>query len=379
MSRFSPTQKGSSRPGGLGGLAAALQEGVAGFQGQRDRQEQQRTREFGQDLQRGQALRQGITVDTPPQPEGFGSAFARALSGAPEPQPKAVVPGGFVVEQGQFEPVDPRTGQPRLQPMQSGNVTYDPNMELQREMAGATAKGNLGLTLAQKGRQQRQGELTTALGSVEGAPAGAAASESAAADWLGRPPQERALRLGDPGYAEAMAEVAGARYDATGGGQNRPPTEVESKDYIFAGLMESAMPRLREFAPVVRPEVMTLIRMDPTGAATAALTVPERRFLRSARQFISAALRKESGAAIMDSEWRDAFDRFVDTGFDDPETRQDKAEAREVYLNLLRRTSSRARNYYDRTSGGQRNEPDEPDAPPPGPVNIMQFTKPRTP
>ena len=368
--------KPTSTPGGLGGLAEALVKGVEGFQGQRDRQEAQRSRNFSQDLQRGQALRQGVSIDTPPEPETFGAAFIRALSGAPAPQPRAIVPRAFVAETGEFEPVDPRTGQPKLPVMRSGNVTYDPNMELQREMAGATAKGELGLQLAAKGRGQRQAELEPLVASIPGAPKAAAASEGAFTDWASRPP-ERGLRIGDPGYADAMAEVAAARYGATGGGQNRPPTEVESKDFIFAGLMEGAMPRLRDFASAVRPEVMTLIRMDPTGAATAALTTPERRFLRSARQFISAALRKESGAAIMDSEWRDAFDRFVDTGFDDAETRQDKAEARELYLNLLRRTSGRARNYYDRVSGAERQ--DEPDTPPPGPVDITQFAKKRTP
>ncbi len=218
MSRFSPTQKSSARPGGIGGLAAALQEGVTGFQGQRDRQEGQRNRAFAQDVQRGGLLERGISIDTPSEPEGFGSAFARALSGAPAPQPaRPPVPGAFMVDAGDFEKVDPKTGLPAMPVMQSGNVSFDPNVPLQREMASATAKGELGLLLAQKGRRQRQGELTTALGTVKGAPLGAATSESAAADWLGRPP-ERGLRIGDPGYADAMAEVAAARQGVSQGG-----------------------------------------------------------------------------------------------------------------------------------------------------------------
>lgn len=223
MSRFSPTVKPTSRPGGLGGLAAALQEGVGAYRDTQDRAEGQRTRQFAQDVQRGGLLERGISIDSPEAPQGFGSAFAQALSGAPTAPARPPVPGGFVVDAGDFEKVDPKTGQPKLPVMQSGNATFDPNVPLGREMASATAKGGLGLKLAKQGRMDRQGELATALESVPGAPAGAAASEGAAGDWLGRPPQEHALRLGDPGYAEAAADAARAR---AGGGGVAPMSDV---------------------------------------------------------------------------------------------------------------------------------------------------------
>ena len=94
MSRFSPTVRPSSRPGGLGGLAAALQEGVGAYRDTQDRAEAQRTRQFGQDVQRGALLQQGVTIDSPEVPETFGSALSRAFAGQPATPavPKAPAP-----------------------------------------------------------------------------------------------------------------------------------------------------------------------------------------------------------------------------------------------------------------------------------------------
>lgn len=134
------------------------------------------------------------------------------------------------------------------------------------------------------------------------------------------------------------------------GGTGRPPTEAESKDYVFAGLMRNAMPDIRATADNVRPEVITAIRTDPLGVSKIALTSDERVFWRAVLEFAAAANRKESGAAITATEVSNTLDRYVDSGFDGPPNspvRRAKARARENYLNLLDRTSARARAYYD--------------------------------
>lgn len=361
MSRYSPQVKPTSAPSGL---AQALQSGIAGFQRERDRMEGQQDRARKRTIETDTLASQGLMPNLPETPETFGSAFTRALSGAPEPQPQAVVPRAFLPREGKFEDVDPITGLPaRAMRLPSGGV-YNPAVMEGRTAGMELAKGRVDNTLKGEARAQRTQELTPLVASIPGAPVAAASSESAFADWAGRPPQERGLRLGDPGYAKAMADVAAERYAVTGGGQNRPPTEVESKDYIFAGLMEDSMDSIREFSPSVRPEVITAIRVDPVGLAKMALTDDEQLFVQAVRQFTAAALRKESGAAIQPFEISDMYDRYVDTGFDRPRLRTQKAKSRENYLNLLRRTSARARNYYDRVSGAEPSAPVAPKSAP---------------
>lgn len=140
----------------------------------------------------------------------------------------------------------------------------------------------------------------------------------------------------------------------------RPPTEAQEKSALFLGLMENALPTLTEMAPRIRPQMMSLIRKDPTKLLTIELTPDERRFWRAAREFTAAVLRKESGAAIQPFEIVDTIDRYIDAGFDDPATRADKAAARENYHRLLKRSARPALEYYG---------PDDTHAPPSSPTS----------
>lgn len=133
-------------------------------------------------------------------------------------------------------------------------------------------------------------------------------------------------------------------------GAVRPPTEAESKDYLYASMMENAMPDIRSTVDRIRPEVITALRVDPTGASKAAQTDDERVFVRAVLEFAAAANRKESGAAITPYEVSNTLDRYIDTGFDGPAgspVRKAKAKARENYLRALQRTSGRARSFYE--------------------------------
>lgn len=385
MSRFSPTVKPTTAPSGIGALAAALQEGIAGFQGQRDRQEAKRSRAFNQDLQRGQALRQGISVDTPPEPEGFGAAFTRALAGAPEPQRQAVVPRAFVVERGDFEDVDPRTGQPKSQPtlqprlptMRAGNATYDPNVELDREMAEATAKGELGLTMGARGRQQRRGELESALTSVDGAPLGAAASESAAADWLSRPP-----RVQEP--LVVVETPDGPRYiprsQAAGSTPGRAPTassgrvavkvQQDLKDITYGldgieraiGLVNDN-PKAFGLKNILGPTIVD--RLDPEGIQA-----------RTAVENIVSAIRHSLyGAALTRPEIQRALTNLPDVK-NDPEGAI--VRLRELAVKLQQERSAIEKSLGETNTMSAGGGADD-DPPPAGGVNIQQFGPRRTP
>lgn len=138
-------------------------------------------------------------------------------------------------------------------------------------------------------------------------------------------------------------------------GAGRPPTETESKDYLYASMMENAMPDIRATVDNIRPEVITALRVDPTGATSVARTDEERVFVRAVLEFAAAANRKESGAAITPFEVSNTLDRYIDTGFDGPAgspVRKAKAKARENYLSALRRTSGRARSFYENLLAG---------------------------
>lgn len=248
MSRFSPQVKPTSAPSGL---AQALQSGMAGFQRERDRMEGQQDRARKRTIETDTLASQGLMPNLPETPETFGSAFTRALSGAPEPQPQAVVPGGFVVEQGDFEKVDPRTGQPsRVMRLPSGG-TYDPSVMEGRTAGMTLAKGLAGNQVKAGARNDLRGEVGADVVALGGTMAGAGL-EPVAQSWLrkqpstlkvlganaGNPagvvdpengtftplkgsnavPKDHGLRLGDPGYAEAMAEVAAARQSVSQGG-----------------------------------------------------------------------------------------------------------------------------------------------------------------
>ncbi len=126
----------------------------------------------------------------------------------------------------------------------------------------------------------------------------------------------------------------------------KAPTEAQEKSALYLGMMDNALPTIRETVGKIRPEMMALIRRDPSKLATAALTSDERRFFRAAREFTAAVLRKETGATIQPFEIVDAIDRYVDSGFDDPGTRRDKAAARENYRNLIARSARPALAYY---------------------------------
>ena len=170
MSRYSPQVKPTSAPSGL---AQALQSGMAGFQRERDRMEGQQDRARKRTIETDTLASQGLMPNLPETPETFGSAFTRALSGAPEPQPQAVVPGGFVVEQGDFEKVDPRTGQPsRVMRLPSGG-TYDPSV-MEGRLAGTTlAKGLAGNQVVANNRGLLRDEYGQAVVENGGTVAGA--------------------------------------------------------------------------------------------------------------------------------------------------------------------------------------------------------------
>lgn len=201
MSRFSPTVRPSSRPGGLGGLAAALQEGVGAYRDTQDRAEAQRDRERQRVIQTDTLASQGMTPQFADAPESFGSALSRAMAGQPAPAPRrAVAPGAFKPWDGDFEKPDPMTGRPQEQMLPTMRLpsggTYDPNVPLQREGASLMQKGRIGNQVESEAQDLLAAKLRPGLERM-GAPTEAGLLPGAASGWLGYRDPKRLQFVGE--------------------------------------------------------------------------------------------------------------------------------------------------------------------------------------
>jgi hypothetical protein len=154
----------------------------------------------------------------------------------------------------------------------------------------------------------------------------------------------------DPSTGRVMWSLPEVPPTAGGAGTGRPPTEAESKDYVFASMMNNAMPDIRATVDKIRPAIITAMRKDPIGVLDIAQTEDEKVFIRAVLEFTAAVNRKESGAAITPFEVSNTLDRYVDTGLDgapDSPVRKAKAKARENFYRTMIRASARARAFYE--------------------------------
>ena len=281
MGRFSPTVRPTSAPSGL---AQALQSGVAGFQRERDRMEGQMDRQRKRVIETDTLASQGLVPNLPETPETFGSAFSRALSGAPEPEPqRAVVPGGFVIDASDFEKVDPRTGQPsRVMRLPSGG-TYDPSV-MEGRLAGTTmAKGLAGNQVQANNRGMLRDEYGQAVVENGGTLAGAG-SQGVIDSFLRKQPSTLKVLGANAGNPAGVADAetgtftplkgsnAVPRATGTAGAGGRVAVKVQQdlKDIDFGlqgieraiGLVESN-PDAFGLKNLLGPTIVD--RMDPEG------------------------------------------------------------------------------------------------------------------
>lgn len=171
MARFSPTVRPTSRPGGLGALAEALQAGVAGYQGQRDRQEGQMDRQWKRNVQQDTLFAEtGLAPQMPEQAPTFGSAFAEALAGAPPAQPTvppAIKPRAFNPKTRAFDDIDIETGESI--PTPSGG-TLNPAVPRGIAVGNKLATGRADITLGTETRDQLQQEFGPTVEAKGGTP-----------------------------------------------------------------------------------------------------------------------------------------------------------------------------------------------------------------
>jgi hypothetical protein len=94
-------------------------------------------------------------------------------------------------------------------------------------------------------------------------------------------------------------------------------------------------------------------------ASRAPLSGPDKQFLQASQQFVNAINRRDSGAAIAESEWEDALSRYLPVQGDSPELLEQKRRSRQIELESLKAGSGRVLNRPGATPAGA--EPDDAD------------------
>lgn len=143
--------------------------------------------------------------------------------------------------------------------------------------------------------------------------------------------------------ADARGKVADERMRTLAAGRMnaRPPSGPELRAYGFYARAADAERVLTDLQPqVVEKGYLGQLRLK--YAPNAMQDDTNQAYLQAQRQFTEARLRKDSGAAIADSEYeKDAITYFPQPG-DSTATLKRKAEARKVVLDALKREAGRA-------------------------------------
>lgn len=139
------------------------------------------------------------------------------------------------------------------------------------------------------------------------------------------------------------------RIDTIGRGAN-PPTEGQINTASLAFAAFGGNDRLNDLAKrgVFKPQTptTTLFNIDKKSGVVrlAAMTDTDRQFIQAAKEFLAPILRKDTGAAVTDTELNYYMDTYIPRYEDSPEVMWQKAKARDT---ALRRIYGAGRKAYD--------------------------------
>lgn len=122
----------------------------------------------------------------------------------------------------------------------------------------------------------------------------------------------------------------GVRVVQGAGVQNRPMTEAQSKDTVYATRARGALPTVNQTSNALANPVDRAMDMDPTGVVRGNFQSPEYQVARTAGdEFLQAILRKDTGAAITEQEQTLYGRTYLPVPGDQPEVLEYKRVARE--------------------------------------------------
>jgi hypothetical protein len=134
----------------------------------------------------------------------------------------------------------------------------------------------------------------------------------------------------------AQEEEAGERKTML----QKPPTESQAKDYIFSGrlmLMEQTISKLE--ASGFKPESIAN-NVGMNWLPEFGKTDDQKRYIAARANWIAAVLRRESGAAIAESEYKGGFEQYFPLVNDSPTVIADKRNARRQVQRDMRATAT---------------------------------------
>ena len=167
----------------------------------------------------------------------------------------------------------------------------------------------------------------------------------------------------DPKTGQKVSEVGTARPT----GAQAKLTEAQEKSYLFYNLMKHAEPQITAALSTgrIRPAAVTtylqanaVSDIPLVGKAIGAVAQPlananlnaeEQQMVRAGKDFAAGVLRKESGAAVTNSELLEVMGRYFPGMFGDkPEMTEAKNVARQQYMRTMEDEASPAIQYYGR-------------------------------
>lgn len=132
----------------------------------------------------------------------------------------------------------------------------------------------------------------------------------------------------------------------------RPPTEGQINSASLAFAAFGGNERMNDLARqgIFKPETVTaqLFREDNGVMRIVARTEQDRLFIQAAKEFLAPILRKDTGAAVTDTELAYYMDTYIPRFEDSPQILWQKARARDT---ALRRIYGSARRAYDQEYG----------------------------
>lgn len=119
-------------------------------------------------------------------------------------------------------------------------------------------------------------------------------------------------------------------------GQNRPLTEAQSKDAVYATRAEGALTTLDTYDTALASPVERAMERDPTGLIRGRQSPEFQQASQAGNEFLQAILRKDTGAAITAAEMDEYGRTYLPMPGDGPEVLQQKRVARRRALEALK-------------------------------------------
>ncbi len=139
---------------------------------------------------------------------------------------------------------------------------------------------------------------------------------------------------------DIKAAVYGSNRNASEGSYTpgKASTPVQAQAATYATRIANSSPILQDTLPKISKTEFQLGKLLPNQVRSA----DYQRFITAAKDIVAANLRKESGAAISQSELDDAFQRYIPVPGDKPAVIADKAKTRDLILQGLSNESGGA-------------------------------------